>query len=112
MCDALVQVLVLDEATASIDRTTDAHLQQVLQGLDGVTMLTVAHRIDTILQCDKILVLDDGKKSEFDTPAKLLADPTSQFSLVVQEYEAEEEANKNKAQEAEVEEEGVSELPG
>ena len=71
-------------------------------------MLTVAHRIDTILQCDKILVLDDGKKAEFDSPAKLLDDPTSEFSLVVQEYEAEEEANKNKAQEAEVEDEGVN----
>lgn len=52
----LLQLLVLDEATASVDRGTDSQVQQTLQKLDGVSMLTIAHRIDSILQSDRVLV--------------------------------------------------------
>lgn len=86
------KILVLDEATSSIDLETDEAVQEILRGDDfkGVTTLTVsfvyrhvngslmagqiAHRINTILDSDRCLVMSDGKVAEFDTPDKLMAD--------------------------------------
>ena len=50
------QIIVLDEATASVDAVTETRVQKILQSLKGVTMLTIAHRIDSIVQCDRVLV--------------------------------------------------------
>jgi len=78
------RVLVLDEPTASVDVATDAALQRVLRSaFPGVTMLTIAHRIDTILDSDRVLVLDAGRVVEFDAPEALLRDPTSAFAQLV-----------------------------
>lgn len=73
------KILVLDEATSSIDLETDEAVQQILRGPDfkGVTTLTIAHRINTIMDSDRVLVMSDGKVSEFDTPEKLLGDTVS-----------------------------------
>ena len=67
------KVLVLDEATASVDRRTDQLLQQALQESykDG-TILAVAHRLDTVINYDYILVLGHGEVLEFGSPADLL----------------------------------------
>ena len=81
------QVLVLDEATASVDRNTDALVQTALRKLQGVTTFTIAHRIDTIRDSDKILVLGKGKVLEYDSPEELLKDPNSEFSQIVKESE-------------------------
>lgn len=48
-------------------------------------MLTIAHRLNTIINSDKILLLDHGKLLEFDTPANLMADPTTRFSHLISE---------------------------
>eukprot|EP00656_Telonema_subtile_P040895 TRINITY_DN45988_c0_g1_i1.p2 TRINITY_DN45988_c0_g1~~TRINITY_DN45988_c0_g1_i1.p2 ORF type:complete len:151 (-),score=46.30 TRINITY_DN45988_c0_g1_i1:175-627(-) len=96
------KVLVLDEATASIDRATDAHLQQTLQELKGVTVLTVAHRIDTILDCDRVLVLEAGRVAEYDSPAVLQGNSESQFTQIVHEYQADALAGKAKSAPTEV----------
>ena len=68
------KILVLDEATASVDRRTDQLLQQALQESyqDG-TILAVAHRLDTVIDYDYILVLGHGEVLEFGSPAELLA---------------------------------------
>lgn len=70
---ATPKVLVLDEATASVDSETDAFIQHMLRTrFEGTTLLTVAHRLHTIIDYDVILVLQDGKAAEFGTPRELL----------------------------------------
>ncbi|KAH9086086.1 hypothetical protein LEN26_020481 [Aphanomyces euteiches] len=70
------RVVVFDEATASIDGESDrliqATIQKNFQG-GGVTLLVIAHRLETILDSDRILVMDQGRVCEFDTPATLMA---------------------------------------
>ena len=68
------KILLIDEATASVDPNTDMLIQKILkERFKSKTVLTIAHRIQTILDCDKILVLKSGKVVEFDTPNNLLA---------------------------------------
>lgn len=67
-------ILVLDEATAAVDVETDALLQATLRSsiFDNRTIITIAHRINTILDSDRIVVLQQGKVAEFDTPRALI----------------------------------------
>ncbi|KAI9829608.1 MAG: ABC transporter 7 [Phylliscum demangeonii] len=65
------RVIVMDEATASIDYSTDAKLQQTIRELKGTT-ITIAHRLQTIIDYDKVLVLEKGEVKEFDHPWTLL----------------------------------------
>ncbi|KAK0531407.1 hypothetical protein OC834_002953 [Tilletia horrida] len=80
------KILVLDEATSSIDLDTDAKLQQIVRTEFKGTTITVAHRLNTIMDSSRVLVLKDGQVEEFDTPEKLLADKTSTFFSMA--YEA------------------------
>ncbi|EPS42616.1 hypothetical protein H072_3436 [Dactylellina haptotyla CBS 200.50] len=67
-------ILVLDEATAAVDVETDSVLQKTIrEEFSDKTMITIAHRINTIMDSDRIIVLDAGRVAEFDTPAALLA---------------------------------------
>ncbi|KAG7362244.1 multidrug ABC transporter permease/ATPase [Nitzschia inconspicua] len=67
-------VVICDEATASIDAEADARIQRLLrQDFRGATTLTVAHRLNTIMDSTHILVMADGRAMEFDTPAALLS---------------------------------------
>jgi ATP-binding cassette subfamily C (CFTR/MRP) protein 1 len=67
-------ILVLDEATAAVDVETDAMLQTTLRSsmFKNKTIITIAHRINTILDSDRIIVLDKGKVAEFESPAELV----------------------------------------
>ncbi|KAK9474869.1 uncharacterized protein V1510DRAFT_410888 [Dipodascopsis tothii] len=74
------KVLVLDEATAAVDVETDQLLQETIRKeFKDRTILTIAHRLNTIIDSDKIVVLSAGRVAEFDTPKNLLADPNSMF---------------------------------
>ncbi|KAJ6223803.1 hypothetical protein RDWZM_002348 [Blomia tropicalis] len=67
------QILVLDEATANVDYQTDSLIQKTIRTeFASCTVLTIAHRLNTIIDCDRILVLYNGKIVEFDTPYQLL----------------------------------------
>lgn len=66
------RVLLMDEATASIDYATDAKIQDTLRELAHSTIITIAHRLQTIVDYDKVLVLDKGQVVEFDAPWELV----------------------------------------
>ena len=67
------KVLVLDEATSNVDTASDALIQETVRAaFADCTVLTIAHRLHSILDSDRVLVLEDGKVKEFDTPDRLL----------------------------------------
>ncbi|KAJ6414447.1 hypothetical protein OIU84_003445 [Salix udensis] len=81
------KVLVLDEATASVDTATDNLIQQTLrQHFSDSTVITIAHRITSVLDSDMVLVLSHGLIEECDSPARLLENKSSSFSRLVAEY--------------------------
>ncbi|CDO68601.1 hypothetical protein BN946_scf184996.g32 [Trametes cinnabarina] len=66
-------IIILDEATSSIDFATDAKIQAIIrEGFGDSLLLTVAHRLRTIIDYDRLLVLDKGELAEFDTPFNLI----------------------------------------
>lgn len=67
------RVLLMDEATASIDYATDGKIQDTLRDVKESTILTIAHRLQTIIDYDKVLVLDKGKVIEYDAPWELIS---------------------------------------
>ena len=75
------RILILDESTANLDSESDALIQRTIreQMAPGATILTVAHRLKTIIDYDKVLVLDKGHVLEYDSPANLLAKTNSSF---------------------------------
>ncbi|XP_055636693.1 multidrug resistance-associated protein 1-like isoform X2 [Toxorhynchites rutilus septentrionalis] len=74
------KVLILDEATAAVDLETDDLIQKTIRTeFAECTILTIAHRLNTILDSDRVLVLDKGLVAECDTPQNLLADKQSIF---------------------------------
>ncbi|TFK34746.1 multidrug resistance-associated ABC transporter [Crucibulum laeve] len=81
------KVLILDEATSAIDYKTDNIIQKTLRNELGsdVTVLTVAHRLQTIMDSDKIMVLDNGRIVEFDSPKVLLTREDSKLKALVDE---------------------------
>lgn len=84
------KILLLDEATSSVDYQTDKLIQKVIQeefGEDS-TVLTIAHRLDTIMDSDKVVLMADGKVVEVGNPKTLLKRSSSMFSKLVQAAEA------------------------
>ncbi|OTF78883.1 hypothetical protein BLA29_003395 [Euroglyphus maynei] len=74
------KILILDEATAAIDLETDSLIQQTIRKeFADCTILTIAHRLNTIIDSNRVLVLDKGRVVEYDSPRKLLADRRSRF---------------------------------
>mmetsp|Transcript_133973 Transcript_133973/g.232584 ORF Transcript_133973/g.232584 Transcript_133973/m.232584 type:complete len:1411 (-) Transcript_133973:84-4316(-) len=67
------KILCLDEATASVDRDTDKMIQETIRtAFAHCTVLTIAHRLRTIMDYDKVVVMDDGSVAEYGTPLQLL----------------------------------------
>ncbi|KAG6748476.1 hypothetical protein POTOM_048399 [Populus tomentosa] len=80
------RLLFMDEATASIDSQTDAVIQKIIrEEFADCTIISIAHRIPTIMDCDRVLVIDAGRSKEFDKPSRLLERP-SLFGALVREY--------------------------
>ncbi|CAG9860399.1 unnamed protein product [Phyllotreta striolata] len=80
------RVLVMDEATANVDPQTDALIQKTIrERFKDCTVLTIAHRLNTIMDSDRVLVMDAGEVIEFDQPYILLQNPESFFSKMLKE---------------------------
>ncbi|PSS04228.1 ABC transporter C family member 10 like [Actinidia chinensis var. chinensis] len=81
------KILVLDEATASIDNATDSVIQKTIRKeFADCTVITVAHRIPTVMDCTRVLAISDGKLVEYDQPMKLMNKEGSLFGQLVKEY--------------------------
>jgi len=89
LCRALLRkprILVLDEASASVDTSTDALIQKTIrEEFADATVLTIAHRLNTIMDSTRIIVMDKGLIAEFDTPSKLLDNPESHLNWLINE---------------------------
>ncbi|XP_067135109.1 ATP-binding cassette sub-family C member 4-like [Centruroides vittatus] len=78
------KILVMDEATSNIDKSTDSCIQKIIrEKFKSCTVLTIAHRLQTIIDSDRVLVLDAGKLKEFDSPYKLLKNVNGTFYNLV-----------------------------
>ena len=80
------KILVLDEATAAVDLETDALIQQTIRTeFSAATIITIAHRLHTVLDSDLVVVLAAGRLAECGAPAALLQDTQSQFHSLARE---------------------------
>lgn len=91
-CRALLRknkILLLDEATASVDVKTDFLIQTTIkEAFSDCTVLTVAHRLHTVLNYDKILVLHKGEAVEYDSPQQLLKKSNGVFRSMMDSAKA------------------------
>ncbi|XP_021200213.3 ATP-binding cassette sub-family C member 4 [Helicoverpa armigera] len=88
------QILIMDEATANVDPQTDSFIQETIRRqFVSCTVLTIAHRLNTIMDSDKVLVVSSGEIAEYDHPYVLLSDPDSHFSAMVRETGEKNSAN-------------------
>jgi len=79
------KIIVMDEATASVDVETDNLIQKTIrEQFSNCTVLTIAHRLNTIIDYDRVMVLREGEIVEFDTPANLLATKSLFKSMIKQ----------------------------
>lgn len=80
------KVLFMDEATASVDSQTDVVIQKIIrQDFSECTIITIAHRIPSVIDSDRVLVMEDGWAKEFESPARLM-ERSSLFEALVKEY--------------------------
>ncbi|XP_063281818.1 ATP-binding cassette sub-family C member 4 [Pelobates fuscus] len=80
------RILIIDEATANVDPRTDELIQKTIrEKFEDCTVLTIAHRLNTIIDNDKIMVLDSGRVKEYDEPYILLENKESLFYRMVQQ---------------------------
>uniref|UniRef100_A0AAR5QIW3 ABC transmembrane type-1 domain-containing protein n=1 Tax=Dendroctonus ponderosae TaxID=77166 RepID=A0AAR5QIW3_DENPD len=80
------KILVMDEATANVDQHTDSLIQTTIrQAFKDCTVITIAHRINTIIDCDRVLVMDHGQAVEFAAPHELLEQKNGHFAQMVEQ---------------------------
>lgn len=83
------EILVLDEATSNLDSIAEAVIQEALAKLmQGRTTLIIAHRLSTVLNCDKLIVLEDGRKVQEGTHRQLFAQPGAYRDLCEEQFGA------------------------
>jgi len=77
------EFLILDEATSSLDNESEIKIQKIIESLKGkITVLMIAHRLSTVINCDELIVIENGKIIERGVPSKLLKDKNSYFYKV------------------------------
>ncbi|KAK2948627.1 Multidrug resistance-associated protein [Blattamonas nauphoetae] len=79
------RVVVMDEATANVDVETDAKIQRTIpEQFQEQTVIVIVHRMNTIMDSTRIMVMDQGSLSEFDTPDNLKVNPDSALNSLIQ----------------------------
>ena len=77
------QLLILDEATSSLDNESELLIQQAIENLKGkITVISIAHRLSTVMSSDKLIVIEGGKIIEQGAPQELLKNQNSYLSRV------------------------------
>jgi len=77
------ELLILDEATSALDNESEVKIQEIIENLKGnITVLVIAHRLSTVINADKLVVLENGKIAETGTPKELLENKKSYFAKV------------------------------
>ncbi|XP_045018396.1 ATP-binding cassette sub-family C member 4-like isoform X1 [Bubalus bubalis] len=80
------QILIIDKATSHVDPRTDEFIQKrIRERFAQCTVLTIAHRLSTVIDCERIMVLDSGTQKEYSWPHRLLQDRNSLFYTMVQQ---------------------------
>ena len=80
------KILIMDEATAAIDQVLDNLIQYSIKThFKRTTILTIAHRLNTIIDYDKVIVMEEGKIIEFDSPKNLLDNNNSLFTFLLKQ---------------------------
>nr|XP_023020199.1 probable multidrug resistance-associated protein lethal(2)03659 [Leptinotarsa decemlineata] len=80
------KIIILDEATANMDQETDSLLYSIIEeNFSDCTVITISHRITTILKCDRVLVMDRGEVKQYDTPSNLLENEDGIFYGLVKQ---------------------------
>ncbi|KAF3429704.1 hypothetical protein E2986_05904 [Frieseomelitta varia] len=78
------KVLILDEATAAVDPETEIAVQNTIKNeFSNSTVLTIAHRLKTVISSDRVIVMKNGQIIEFEAPSTLLSNPNSEFSKMM-----------------------------
>eukprot|EP00794_Sanderia_malayensis_P016216 gene16216-17849_t len=78
------KILFIDEATANVDHDTDSRIQETIrEKFRDCTVITVAHRLNTVMDCDRIMVLKGGRIVQFDEPCELFHDSDGEFCKIV-----------------------------
>merc|ERR1712178_187682 len=90
-----------DEATASIDIQTEQTIQKLIkESFKDCTRIVVAHRLQTIIESDRVLVLDHGEVAEFNSPDELRKNPESHFTKLINEIQQQEKERGERKAEA------------
>ena len=91
ICRAILRenkIILLDEATANIDLVTEQRVQSLIKKkFEACTVITIAHRLQTIIESDRVIVLGEGRLIEFESPSVLMQNPDSHFTKLVKELE-------------------------
>ena len=91
------KILILDEATASLDTETESKIQEALQRLTkGRTTIAIAHRLSTLRNADRLIVLEKGELAEFGTHEELLKNKGIYYNLVMAQRQTTKMAKVNK----------------
>ncbi|MCD4704942.1 ABC transporter ATP-binding protein/permease [bacterium] len=77
------EILILDEATSALDNESELKIQKIIAELKGkITVIIIAHRLSTVINSDRLIVIENGRIIEHDSPNNLLANKKSYFSRV------------------------------
>lgn len=99
ICRAILKknkIILLDEATANIDIVTEQNIQQLIESeFKDCTMITIAHRLQTVMKCDRVFVMGEKRIVEQGRPADLMRDPKSKFQFYLRQMQSREQSKRH-----------------